>query len=63
MYVKRAGELKKHRRSVYDPKREQIILKKVGSQAVAMGYPAVIAIAVFKAILKQSVRYEKGYHH
>lgn len=61
-YVKRAGGIKKKTKSVYDPKREQKILQKVGKQAMVAGYPASIAIVVFQTILKQSVIYEKRFH-
>ncbi len=61
-YVKRAGELKKHQKSLHDQSRENEILKKVGQQAEKAGYPASIGIAVFKTILLQSNLYEKQFH-
>ena len=61
-YVKRAGELKKNKKSIHDQARENMILTNVGKQAQREGYPASIAQAVFKAILKQSNVYEKKFH-
>lgn len=57
-YVKRAGELKKNQ-AIYDRRRERKILRRIEEQAIAEGYPASIAIAVFETILRQSVLYEK----
>src|SRR5262245_59811430 len=59
-YVKRAGELKKNAKSIHDQSRENKILKSVGKQAQQTGYPATIAIAIFKTILAQANIYEKS---
>ncbi len=61
--VARAGELKKHTKSVHDQARENLILKTVSQQAQQAGYPGSIAKAVFKTILLQANVYEKQFHH
>ncbi len=61
-YVKRAGELKKNIKSIHDPAREAKILHTVGQQAENAGYPAAIAIAIFKTILAQANVYERQFH-
>jgi isochorismate pyruvate lyase len=60
-YVKRAGELKKNKKLVYDPVRENKILEKVGGQAIKEGYPAIIAEEIFKTILFQSTAFEQNF--
>lgn len=61
-YVKKAGELKKNRKSIHDCAREKEILDQVKIQAINQGYPGEIAEEVFKTILLQSNAYEKKYH-
>lgn len=61
-YVKRAGELKKGKRSVHDQARENKILNQVAKQAQAVGYPPKIATAVFRTLLKQANLYETKSH-
>ncbi|AIT64279.1 chorismate mutase [Coxiella burnetii] len=63
MYVQRAAELKKGKKSIHDQVREDKILASVSQQAGKAGYSGEIAKAVFKTILHQSNNYEKRFHH
>ena len=63
IYVQRAAELKKEKKSVHDQEREDKTLSSVSQQAEKAGYPGEIAKAVFKTILHQSNNYEKRFHH
>lgn len=59
-YVRRAGELKGHRLAVHDEAREKEILQAVASQARAQHDDPEVAVAVFRALLKQSNRVERN---
>lgn len=57
-YVKRAGEIKGHKKPIHDQAREDKILLEVGKQAEKAGYSGTIATEVFKTILAHSNIYE-----
>jgi len=61
-YVKRAGELKQGKVPLHDQRREKQVLWHVAHAATQSGFPATIALAVFKTIIKQSIAYERQFY-